>query len=313
MTPLLLILAAFLASEAAATVKSNKYTNIGQDGKLFTENIAFESPAFSPPHCALLCNQHESCETFTFHQEVCRGHGVFVTSDTSFTPADGARSFVKSSKSKPKDCVEAQRYINESGVVTIYPEDENTPLQVYCDQDTDGGGWLVFQRREDGSVDFFRNWTSYQDGFGNLTGEFWLGLDALHMLTSRQSYKLRVDMVTEDGTQGTATYSGFTINNSNDNYRLRLGNFTGGNANDSLSDHNGEQFSTMDADHDQIKRTNCASVQHGGWWYMNLVYCAACNLNGIYRSGYMVGVWWDPLFCSLSSSEMKMKPLKSAD
>ncbi|KAK7091072.1 hypothetical protein V1264_010785 [Littorina saxatilis] len=57
---------------------------------------------------------------------------------------------------------------------TIYP-DNVTPLQVYCDEDTDCGGWTVCQRRMDGSVDFYRSWVEYQNGFGNLTGEFWLG------------------------------------------------------------------------------------------------------------------------------------------
>ena len=57
-------------------------------------------------------------------------------------------------------------------------------VQGYCDTNSAGGGWLVIQRREDGSEDFHRNWVEYEDGFGSLTGEFWYGLRALHCLTS---------------------------------------------------------------------------------------------------------------------------------
>ena len=59
--------------------------------------------------------------------------------------------------------------------------------------ETDSGGWTVFQRRKDGSLDLNRNWVDYEEGFGDLTGEFWLGLSKVHRLTRDGTNSLQVD------------------------------------------------------------------------------------------------------------------------
>ena len=46
----------------------------------------------------------------------------------------------------------------------------------YCDMITDGGGWIVIQRnKKDSLVNFNKNWTDYEKGFGDLNTEF--GMD----------------------------------------------------------------------------------------------------------------------------------------
>jgi len=81
----------------------------------------------------------------------------------------------------------------QSGVYSINP-DGTGHFSVYCDMRTDGGGWTVFQRRQDGSVDFFRGWDDYKAGFGQLTAEFWLGNDKIHRLTASRPSSLRVEL-----------------------------------------------------------------------------------------------------------------------
>ena len=98
---------------------------------------------------------------------------------------------------------------------------------MFCDQTTGGGGWLVFQTRLDGSVDFYRGWAEYKRGFGSLIGEFWLGLDKIHRLTSSGSYKLRVDL--EDFAENTyyAEYDLFKAASEVEKYKLSVGSYTG--------------------------------------------------------------------------------------
>ncbi|PIK59697.1 hypothetical protein BSL78_03359 [Apostichopus japonicus] len=74
------------------------------------------------------------------------------------------------------------------------------PFQVMCDV-SDGGGWLVFQRRDDSSLSFHRDWNEYREGFGTADGNFWLGNDKLAALTSQGQYELRIDFVSKSGQQ----------------------------------------------------------------------------------------------------------------
>jgi len=98
---------------------------------------------------------------------------------------------------------------------------------VYCDQTTNGGGWTVFQRRKDGSVDFYRLWNDYKKGFGNLTGEFWLGLGNIYRLTNKTRNRLRVELDDWESGSAYAEYDAFAVASEKDKYMLSLGAYSG--------------------------------------------------------------------------------------
>ena len=134
-----------------------------------------------------------------------------------------------------KDCSKlGQTGFSSNGVYYIIPEGES-PMQVFCDLITNGGGWTVFQKRLDGSVDFFRNWESYKNGFGDLNGEFWLGNDNLHRLTFFEDVMLRVDLEDFDGNIKYAEYTTFRVAGEAYKHRIVIGGYSG-TAGDSLAD-----------------------------------------------------------------------------
>ena len=164
----------------------------------------------------------------------------------------------------------------------------------------------MFQRRMDGLVDFYRYWADYQQGFGNLSGEFWLGLDKIHRLTSA-GIQLRVDMQDFNGNSAYAQYTSFSVGDSTSKYTLSVSGYSG-TAGDSLGGHNGYRFSTRDQDND-IWSSNCAQTYKGAWWYYA---CYSSNLNGLYRNRTYLsdGVVWSAWRNPLKFAEMKLKQSK---
>ncbi|NXJ52202.1 FCN1 protein, partial [Spizaetus tyrannus] len=198
-----------------------------------------------------------------------------------------------------------------SGWYTIYPQGCNTTT-VFCDMDTDGGGWIVFQRRWDGSVNFLRDWDSYKRGFGNQLTEFWLGNDNIHFLTSLGPCELRIDLRDFENNYYFAKYASFRVLGESEKYKLVLGDFLGGNAGDSLSYHKDMPFSTTDQDND-MSSFNCATEYKGAWWYND---CHYSNLNGMYWLGihgsYADGINWKTgkeYHYSHKRTEMKFRPV----
>ncbi|XP_053486707.1 fibrinogen-like protein 1 isoform X2 [Ictalurus furcatus] len=212
----------------------------------------------------------------------------------------------------------------KSGFYTIKPEKSPAQIRVYCDM-KDGGGWTVFQRRSDGNESFDRDWNDYKTGFGDIksaNGEFWLGNDNLHYLTSQGNYSLRIDLEDFEGSHRFAMYKKFQVDSEQNHYQLQFDGYRG-NAGDSLSgsynpevqdwaSHQGMKFSTKDKDNDRYER-NCALEDMSGWWFNR---CHSANLNGLYYKGPYSAVtdngivWytWHGWWYSLKTVEMKIRP-----
>ncbi|KAM3596782.1 uncharacterized protein V6R79_020815 [Siganus canaliculatus] len=176
----------------------------------------------------------------------------------------------------PSDCASLYHSgVRRSGVYSIVLS-PGTNLPVYCDMETEGGGWTVFQRRRDGSVSFNRGWAEYRSGFGEPRGEHWLGNQQLHLLSNHGHYSLRIDLQDWSHAHRHALYHSFRIEDEESQFRLHVSGFTG-TAEDSFGwYHDQRGFSTPDTGN------ICAEISHAGWWFHQ---CFYANLNGVYYKG----------------------------
>ncbi|KAL6480563.1 hypothetical protein MHYP_G00115960 [Metynnis hypsauchen] len=202
----------------------------------------------------------------------------------------------------PQDCSDLLKKKKlKNGFYSVTPAgSKNSTFHVFCDMEASGGGWTLIQNRFDGSISFNRSWDNYKRGFGNLSGEFWLGNDKIHWLTSAKAMVLRIELEDVDGVKEYAQYNRFHVANESQHYRLTIGGYSGTAGNALLFNknfnHNQKNFTTPDRDNDQYPSGNCGAYYSSGWWFDA---CMAANLNGKYyqtrykgvRNGIFWGTW----------------------
>lgn len=195
---------------------------------------------------------------------------------------------------------------NKAGIFTVLL-DGRTSFNVRCEL----GGWTVIQRRYDGSTEFYRNWETYENGFGDLDKEFWLGNKYIALLTKDGQHELMINL-SITGESRYAHYNSFKVGDASTKYRLTVGGYSG-DAGDGMIYHNGQPFSTYDQDNDKRSNINCASHEQlkGAWWFTD---CWKSSLNGQYvKEGERYGGirWWPwkGSWYTLKSSSMMIRRL----
>ncbi|KAH9525852.1 Ficolin-2 [Bulinus truncatus] len=174
-----------------------------------------------------------------------------------------------------------------------------------CDTKTDGGGWIVFQRRLYKDTNFRQNWYLYKYGFGPACSDYWLGNELIHQITNSGKYELLIDMMYYTK-PFFAQYQHFYLDGEDQNYTLHLSGFTG-NTRDDFTPHDGMQFSTPDWN--DTPGSKCANGLGAGWWFTR---CHVVNLNGQdeLRKYYAQAIHWKSItgnYDSLTATEMKIR------
>lgn len=211
----------------------------------------------------LVVNAHDVSESL----EYCEN--LITECKQNFTSLCAYRKYVINT------CCDLQIFEPPSGIYKLKMEEFDT-RHVYCDMDTDDGGWIVIQRnKKDSKVSFTRKWDEYETGFGDLNTEFWYGLKGLSCLTLSGNWEMRLDYQKTDKTWSYLHYTQFKVGSGKEKYPLTIAGFTLKSTN-FMASSNGLKFSTPGVDNDRHGSYHCARSYSSGWWYY---YNCASELN----------------------------------
>ncbi|KAJ8033948.1 Fibrinogen-like protein A [Holothuria leucospilota] len=280
-----------------------------------------EDAVYIFPNCSRRCSCTSGQFTCDYSYQCCsnavceeRKNGSRCYCNEGYK-GDGVNCTIDTPPSDCQDIYDRSRGSAESGVYKIKPTTwDREPFDVYCNMTDEGEGWTVFQRRMDGSQDFFLYWSDYKHGFGTPDRELWLGNDKLHSLTTQRNYQLRVDLVNRNGVPYYAKYSSFRVSDANVKYRLSIRGYSG-NAGNYMNYFNGQAFTTRDVDNDWWRGGNCATQRwstcgtscghNSGWWFTSCDY----SLNAPYGTNCLYWFHLPGGICNVTYTEMKVRPV----